>query len=97
MTSSLLASRTTRRRGIAFATLTAACLVLMALSGTPAMRELRNGITFAFQPALKTLDGVGGAVASVFSALAEMDTLRLDNTQLRDENDRLRVENARLE
>jgi rod shape-determining protein MreC len=97
MTSSLLANRTARRRGIAFATLTAACLVLMALSGTPAMRELRNGITYAFQPALKTLDGVGGAVASVFSALAEMDTLRLDNTQLRDENDRLRVENARLE
>jgi rod shape-determining protein MreC len=96
MTSSLLASRTTRRRGIAFATLVAVCLVLMAFSGSPGVRELRNGITFAFQPALSTLDGVGGAISSIFTALSEMDTLRLDNAQLRDENDRLRAENARL-
>jgi rod shape-determining protein MreC len=97
VTSSLLANRTARRRGIAFATLVAICLVLMALSGNPALRELRNGINFAFQPILKTLDGLGGGVASVFGALAEMDSLRLDNTTLSDENQRLKAENARLE
>lgn len=95
--STMLATRTARRRGIAFATLIAVCLLLMAFSGTPIARELRNGITYAFQPAMRGLDNVGGAISAMFTALAEMDTLRLDNTQLRDENDRLRAENVRLE
>lgn len=72
-------------------------LVLMALSGNPVLRELRNGINFAFQPMTRALNGVGGGVASIFGALAEMDSLRIDNTQLRGENERLEAENARLD
>lgn len=96
MTSSLLANRTARRRGIAFATLVAICLFLVAMSGTPLMRELQRGINFAFQPVIRALDGVGGGVSSVLSAIGEIDRLRIDNQQLTEENERLTAENARL-
>lgn len=92
----ILSTRTARRRGIAFATLVAICLVLMALSGTPMLRELQRGINFAFQPVVRALDGVGGGIASVLTAVAEIDQLRVDNAQLEEENDRLTAENARL-
>jgi rod shape-determining protein MreC len=94
--SSLLASRTARRRGIAYATLMAVCLVLMAFSGNPLLREVQNGINYAFQPIIRTLDGIGGGLSSLAGAFAEIDTLRVDNNQLRDENERLAAENARL-
>lgn len=94
--SSLLVNRTTRRRGIAFATLTAICLVLIAMSGTPAVRDVQRGVKYAFQPALSALNGVGSGIASLASAIAEIDRLRLDNGQLREENERLSAENARL-
>jgi rod shape-determining protein MreC len=93
---SLLATRTARRRGITFATLVAVCLVLMAMSGSPLLRELRGGINYAFQPILTALDGIGGGVSSFVGAIAEIDNLRFDNAQLREENERLTAENARL-
>ena len=94
--SSLLATRTARRRGIAFATLVAVCLLLLALSSNPLVRELQRGVNFAFQPVIRTLDGIGSGVASIVSAVAEIDTLRIDNTRLQQENERLAAENARL-
>ncbi len=91
---SLLATRTARRRSIAFTVLLAVSLVLMAFSSNPSVRELQSGVGFAFRPIQGALDQVAGGVASVANAIAEIDRLRLDNAALREENDRLANEKA---
>ena len=92
----LLSSRTARRRGIAFTILIAVSLLLMAFSSNPAVLEVQRGIGFAFRPIQSVLADVAGSGARLFDALAEIDRLRADNVALRAENDRLRAENARL-
>nr|MBA2701927.1 hypothetical protein [Chloroflexota bacterium] len=94
--SSLLGSRAARRRGIVFTVLLATTLVLMAFSSNPLVRDLQNGAGFAFRPIQVALDGLAGGLASVGSAIAEIDRLRLDNASLRNENERLAAENGRL-
>jgi rod shape-determining protein MreC len=95
--STILATRTSRRRSIAFVVLLAVTLVLMAFSSNPLVRDLQSGIGYAFRPIQGALDEVAGGVASIGSAIAEIDRLRLDNRTLRAENDRLAAENARLD
>jgi rod shape-determining protein MreC len=94
---SLLADRAARRRGIVFTVLIVLTLLMMAFSSNPAVREVQNGVGYAFRPLQGALDQVAGAVASVASAIAEIDRLRTDNASLRDENQRLAAENARLD
>jgi rod shape-determining protein MreC len=94
---SLLADRTARRRGIVFMVLIAITLLMMAFSSNPAVKEIQNGIGFAFRPIQGALDEVAGGIASVASAITEIDQLRTDNEALSDENARLEAENARLE
>ena len=65
---SLLANRSARRRGIAYMVLLAATLLMMAFSSNPGVRELQNGIGFAFRPIQGALDQVAGAAASVSKA-----------------------------
>jgi rod shape-determining protein MreC len=91
---SLLATRTARRRTIAFTVLLAVSLVLMAFSSNPGVREIQSGVGFAFRPIQGALDEVAGGVASIANAIAEIDRLRLDNAALREENDRLQNEKA---
>jgi rod shape-determining protein MreC len=93
----ILANRTTRRRTIAFTALMSVSVVLMAFSANPFVRELQNGIGFAFRPIQGALDGVAGGVASIGAAISEIDRLRVDNGSLHIENDRLTAENARLQ
>ena len=94
---SLLANRSARRRGIAYMVLLATTLLMMAFSSNPAVREFQNGIGFAFRPAQAALDQIAGGIASVGTAITEIDRLRIDNAALRDENTRLSNENARLQ
>jgi rod shape-determining protein MreC len=94
---SLLADRTARRRGIVFMVLIAITLLMMAFSSNPAVKEIQNGIGFAFRPIQGALDQVAGGIASVTTAITEIDHLRTDNEALGDENARLEAENARLE
>lgn len=93
---SLLASRNARRRSIAFVVLLAVCLVLMAFSANPAVRDVQSGIGYAFRPLQGALDSVASGLASIGSAVTEIDRLRADNRSLQSENDRLEAENARL-
>jgi cell shape-determining protein MreC len=86
---SLLATRTARRRSIAFTVLVAVSLVMMAFSSNASVRELQNGVGFAFRPIQSALDQVAGGVASVANAIAEIDRLRVDNAALRAENEQL--------
>ncbi len=62
---------------------------MMAFSSNPAVREVQNGVSFAFRPIQGALDGAAGSVASVAAAIAEIDRLRVDNAALRAENERL--------
>jgi rod shape-determining protein MreC len=89
--------RIARRRGIAFGILVTACLVLMALSSNPLVRELQSGVGFAFRPIQGALNEVASGVASIGAAVAEIDRLRVDNGSLRAENERLLTENTRLQ
>jgi len=93
----ILTNRTARRRTIAFTILVALSLVLMAVSANPLVRELRDGIGYAFRPIQGSLDGVAGGIASIGAAISEIDRLRVDNGSLRSENERLAAENARLQ
>jgi len=86
---SLLATRTARRRTIAFTVLLALSFVLMAFSSNPGVREVQSGVGFAFRPIQSALDEVAGGVASIANAVAEIDRLRVDNAALRAENERL--------
>jgi rod shape-determining protein MreC len=94
--SSLLATRTARRRTITFIALLAVSLVLMALSGTEPARELQRGLTFALKPFQAAVGQVAGAVASVVETIGEIDELRLKNAALQQENEGLENENRRL-
>jgi rod shape-determining protein MreC len=94
---SLLATRAARRRGAAFAGLLVVSTLMMAFSSNPTVREVQNGVSFAFRPFQDAVHDVAAGVASVASAIAEMDRLRVDNAALLAENERLRNENARNE
>ena len=94
---SLLATRAARRRGIAFAALLVVSTLMMAFSSNPTVRELQNGVSFAFRPLQGAVHDVASGIASVASAIAEIDRLRVDNAALLLENERLRNENARIE
>ncbi len=93
---SLLATRAARRRGIAFATLLVISLLLMAFSSNPALREVQGGIGFAFRPIQGALDDVAGGAASIATALAEIDRLRVDNEALRPRTSGSTNENAQV-
>jgi hypothetical protein len=69
---SLLASRATRRRSIAFVILLAITMVLMAFSTNPVIRDVQSGVGFAFRPIQGALDSVAGGIASVGAAITEI-------------------------
>jgi rod shape-determining protein MreC len=94
---SLLATRAARRRGIAFAALLVVSTMMMAFSSNPTVREIQNGISFAFRPIQGAVHDVASGIASVADAIAEIDRLRIDNAALLAENQRLTIENARNE
>jgi len=91
---SILATRTARRRGIAFAVLLVISTMLMAFSSNPTVREVQNGVSFAFRPIQGAVHELASGVASVANAIAEIDRLRIDNSALIAENERLKIENA---
>lgn len=94
---SLLANRTARRRGIAFAVLLVVSSLLMALSSNPTIREIQNGVSFAFRPIQGAVHDVARGIASMASAVTEIDRLRVANEALLAENRRLTTENIRLD
>lgn len=93
----ILASKAARRRGIVFTVLLMITLLLMAFSSNPTVREVQNGVGFAFRPIQGAIDEAARGVAAVANAIVEIDRLRIDNTALRAENERLTSENSRLE
>src|SRR6476659_3530513 len=93
----IAASRTSRRRSVAFTVLLASTLLMMAFSSNPLVRDLQGGIGYAFRPIQGALAGVASGVASIATSVSEIDRLRVDNEALRQENQRLTAESARIE
>lgn len=95
-TTPALKDRAARRAGIAFVVLLIVSVTLMAFSSNPAIRDAQNGIGFAFRPIQSALDTFAAGIASIGTAISEIDQLRVDNEALRAENARLEAENSRL-
>ena len=94
--SSLLASRTARRRSIVFIALIATTLVMMAFSSSPVVREFQGAVGYAIRPIQGAVDGFAEGVAGIFQSVSDIDRLHSDNSSLRRENERLKAENLRL-
>lgn len=91
----LFASRSARRRGIAYLLLVAATLILMAFSSAGPVVEVQKGIGYAFRPLEAALTDTARGIDSLVGAITEIDQLRRTNAALLQENERLKAENAR--
>ena len=91
--SGLFASRAARRRMGTYVGFLVTSALLMAISANPLVRDLQNGIAFAFRPIEASIDGLAHDVSSIGAALGEIDQLRKDNEALRQENEQLRLDN----
>jgi rod shape-determining protein MreC len=88
----IFANRVVRRRAAAYAALLGTSVVLMSISSNPVVRDVQDGVAFAFKPIQQALDGVASSVSSIATTIAEIDQLRLENARLQAENDRLDAE-----
>src|SRR5690348_7650534 len=95
--STMFATRSSRRRVVAFTILLAISLVFMAVSSSPLITEFQNAMAFALRPIQGAIHGVAEGVASVAGAVGEIDRLRSDNEALRRDNDRLTAANLRAQ
>ena len=91
------ASRTTRRRAIAYAMLVALCLVLLGASATAPMVQLRQGLNYALSPIRETLSGVTRSATSVVATIAEIEQLRRHERDLEQRVQQLEAERIALE
>jgi rod shape-determining protein MreC len=87
-----LANRAIRRRAAAYVALLVASLVLVTISSNPLVRDIQNGVAFAFRPVQVAVGGIARDVSSIATTIGEIDRLRQENAELRQENDRLEVE-----
>ncbi|MEA2026576.1 MAG: rod shape-determining protein MreC [Chloroflexota bacterium] len=93
----MLSDRHARRRLVAFVVLVGLCLVMLVVSGSAPVQELRRGIKFAFAPVQDTLSDGTRSVTSVLGAFTEVDTLRRENEELQVAVDRLEDQLATLD
>lgn len=91
--SGLFANRAVRRRIGTYVGFVVTAVLLMAISANPLVRDIQNGIAFAFRPIEVSVDSVAHDLSSIGVALGEIDQLRKDNEALRQENDQLRLDN----
>ena len=86
-----------RRRLVALVVLLGLCVVMLAVSGSAPVQELRRGVKFAIAPVQDTLSDGTRAVTSVLDAFSEVDRLRRENQDLRGAVDVLEDQLATLE
>ena len=88
----LLANKALRRRAGAYVALLVASLILLTVSSNPLVRDVQNGVAFAFKPFQVALGNAARDVSSIATTIAEIDGLRQENAQLRADNQRLEAE-----
>jgi rod shape-determining protein MreC len=77
---------------VAYVALIVASLILLSVSSNPFVRDLQNGLAFAFKPFQVAVDGFASDVRSVLTTIVEIDQLRQENAALQAENDQLEAE-----
>jgi rod shape-determining protein MreC len=93
----MFATRSARRRAVAFGVLLSISLILMAISSSPVVTEGQNAVAFALRPVQGAIHNVADSVAGMFAAVGDIDNLHSDNAALRRENERLAAENIRAQ
>ena len=93
----MLRDRSTRRRGVTFAILVAACLMLLAVGRSAPAEELRSGVNFALAPIRETLADSTRSLADVIGAITEIDQMRRENLDMSARLEELQQEVAQLE
>jgi len=93
----VFATRVARRRAVTFTVLVAVCLLLLAISDTAPMQDVRQGLGYAATPVQAALSGFTRGLTSVVGAIADLDRLRQENDQLRAANQALTEANAQLQ
>ena len=93
----MLRERGSRQRVIAFGVLASLCLVLIVLSRTGPVQELRRGVRFAAAPVQEALSSATSSVTDVLGAFSEIDGLRRQNLDLQAEVQRLGEQLATLD
>ncbi len=93
----MLRERGSRQRVIAFGVLASLCLVLIVLSRTGPVQELRRGVRFAATPVQEALSSATSSVTDVLGAFSEIDGLRRQNLDLQAEVQRLGEQLATLD
>jgi rod shape-determining protein MreC len=93
----VFATRVARRRAVTFTVLVVVSMLLLALSDTAPVQDLRQGLGYAATPVEAALSGFTRGITSVFGAIADVDRLRLENDQLRAQNEALTEANAQLQ
>jgi rod shape-determining protein MreC len=93
----LFATRTARRRAVAFTILLAVSLILMAISSSPGITEFQNAVAYALRPVQGAIHNVAESVTSAVAAVGEIQGLHSDNAALRRENERLTADNIRAQ
>jgi rod shape-determining protein MreC len=78
----VIRDRHARRRLLAYGLLVALCLMMLAVSGSRPVTELRNGVRYAVAPIQDFLSQGTDSVTSVLGAIRDVDTLRRDNQEL---------------
>lgn len=92
---SLLATRQTRRRAVAFTILLSLSLILMAISSSPGVTDFQGAMAYALRPVQGAIHNVAETVANAVAAVGEIQGLHADNATLRRDNERLVEENLR--
>lgn len=93
----MFATRSARRRAVAFSVLLSASLILMAISSSPVVTEFQNAVSFALRPVQGAIHGVADSIAGAVAAVGEIDRLHSDNAALRRDNDRLNADYIRAQ
>jgi len=90
--SSLLASKSVRRKGAAYIALLVVSLLLVTVSSNAYVKDIQHGVAFAFKPFQVAVDGFASNVTSILGTIVEIDRLRQENEALEADNDRLEAE-----
>ncbi|MGD8683074.1 MAG: rod shape-determining protein MreC [Chloroflexota bacterium] len=85
----MLRDRNARRRLLTFIVLVVLSALMLSISGSAPVQEVRNGVRFAMAPVQDALGDGTRSVTSVLEAISEVDTLRRENDELSAEVERL--------
>src|SRR3954447_11334445 len=93
----MLSTPLAKRQAAIYVALIVVSLLLLALSSTAPLLELRQGIGFAMEPVQKVLRDGTRQVTSIFAAVGEIEQLRQENADLARRVDELEIANGQLQ